>query len=74
MPSKPIKYGLKAYLLCESRTGYMLNWELHKTKDEEEHARLVQIVRSLTEPYLNEGFNNYSPSHYFWRRIEGDNL
>ena len=26
MPLKPIKYGFKVYVLCESSSGYMLNW------------------------------------------------
>ena len=57
----PIKYGFKAYLLCESITGYVLNWELHKTKDEEEHGKIVQF---LTEPYLNEGFHIYMDRYH----------
>jgi len=28
MPSKPIKYGFKAYVLTEARSGYVLNWQL----------------------------------------------
>ena len=28
MPNKPIKFGFKAYSLCESDTGYVLNWFL----------------------------------------------
>jgi len=32
MPLKPIKYGLKAYVLCESSTGYMINWQLYTGK------------------------------------------
>ena len=45
IPSKPIKYGLKAYLLCESRTGYVLNWELNKTKD----CRICKLKRKRTQ-------------------------
>ena len=28
MPLKPIRYGFKAFLLCEARSGYVLQWKL----------------------------------------------
>lgn len=33
MPLKPIKFGFKAYVLCESDSGYVLNWSLNTGKD-----------------------------------------
>ena len=29
MPKKPTKWGMKAYVLADSRTGYMYNWYLY---------------------------------------------
>ena len=29
MPQKPTKWGLKAYVLADSTTGYMYNWILY---------------------------------------------
>ena len=26
MPRKPIKYGFKAYVLCEAKSAYVLGW------------------------------------------------
>jgi len=28
MPNKPIKYGFKAYVLTEAKSGFVLNWQL----------------------------------------------
>jgi len=45
MPQKPIKIGLKAYLLCESKTGYVLNWMLHSGEiDNIENSVTYKIV------------------------------
>ena len=32
MPKKPTKWGLKAYVLADSTTGYMYNWILYTGK------------------------------------------
>jgi hypothetical protein len=64
MPCKPVKFGFKAYLLCESESGYVLNWLLHTKQEEGEHGKLVQIMQFLTEPYLNEGFHVYMDRYY----------
>ena len=32
MPQKPTKWGLKAYVLADSTTGYMYNWILYTGK------------------------------------------
>ena len=29
MPFKPIKYGFKAFVLCESKSSYVLNWRMY---------------------------------------------
>ena len=29
MPMKPTKWGMKAYVLADARTGYMYNWYLY---------------------------------------------
>jgi len=35
MPLKPIKFGLKAYVLCESNTGFVVNWSLHNSSNQD---------------------------------------
>ena len=32
MPKKPKKWGLKAFSLADSKTGYTLNWKLYAGK------------------------------------------
>ena len=29
MPKKPVKWGMKAFVLAESKTGYVYNWRLY---------------------------------------------
>jgi len=57
MPLKPIKIGLKAYVLCESSTGFVLNWDLHtgEIKDDD-YGVTYKIVMKLTESYEGEGY------------------
>ena len=65
MPSKPIKLGLKAYLLCESKTGFVLNWNLHTgmiTKDE--NLITYKIVMQLLDGYEGEGYKVFTGRYY----------
>lgn len=32
MPKKPTKWGMKAYVLADSNTGYIYNWKLYTGK------------------------------------------
>ena len=32
MPKKPTKWGMKAFVLADSRTGYVYNWKLYTGK------------------------------------------
>ena len=34
MPKKPTKWGMKAWLLADSRTGYTWNWNLYAGKED----------------------------------------
>ncbi|CAI8021626.1 hypothetical protein GBAR_LOCUS12809, partial [Geodia barretti] len=34
LPKKPTKWGIKAYVLADSRTGYVYNWRLYTGEDE----------------------------------------
>ena len=33
MPHKPIKYGFKYFLLCDSNIAFVLEWKLYNRKD-----------------------------------------
>ena len=50
MPLKPIKYGLKAFLLCEAKTGYVLQWKLFTGDPNDVHSNFgltYQVIRDL---------------------------
>ena len=53
MPLKPIKYGFKAYVLAESKSGYVLNWMLYEGK-KGQHT-IIDIVNHLTEGLDGKG-------------------
>jgi hypothetical protein len=45
MPQKPNKYGMKLFILAESRTGYIWNFEVYHGKDPElDNSAAVVIV------------------------------
>ncbi|XP_054156697.1 piggyBac transposable element-derived protein 4-like [Oppia nitens] len=49
MPNKSHKRGIKFYVLCESSTGFMLNWHCHSTNDKGTESFSEQIVLKLLE-------------------------
>ncbi len=68
-PLKLTKHGLKAFVLCDSKTGYVLNIilytgakvrELYLSSVSQELPVLAQTVVALTEKYLDKGHRLYS--------------
>ena len=57
MPSKPRKYGLKIFWVCESITGYTLNAIAYGGKEGDQVHRNLDhdIVLRLLEPYYGTG-------------------
>jgi len=52
MPSKPIKYGFKVYMMVDAENSYVLNWQLHEEKGES----IKSIVQRVTEGFDSRGF------------------
>ncbi|KAL4501545.1 hypothetical protein ABPG72_018596 [Tetrahymena utriculariae] len=52
MPLKPIRYGLKVYVLAESESGFLLNLSLHEGKN----YQLVNLIGDLVDHYKNKGY------------------
>jgi hypothetical protein len=50
LPSKPIKWGVKVWSLCESSTGYAWNFQIYTGKEEgrQEHGLTYRVVMDLT--------------------------
>ena len=67
MPLKPIKYGFKAYVLCERDTGYVVNWSLHLADNESfdrDNSKTHHIVLNLVEGLEWEGYSIYMDRYY----------
>ena len=52
MPSKPIKYGFKVYMMTDAKTSYVLNWKLHEGPNQ----NIISLIRRVTEGYDSRGF------------------
>ena len=54
LPSKPTKWGIKVWSLCESSTGYMSNFQVYTGwEGNQEKGLAYRVVHDLTEPYHN---------------------
>lgn len=65
VPSKPVKYGFKAFLLCEAESGYVLNWKMY-TGDprDENHGATYKTVMSLCDGVEGEGSKLFMDRYY----------
>ena len=59
-PKKTVKYGLKFYFLCESQTGYVLDFIIYRGVS----SSLRDLVFSLLRPYLNQGYHVFMDNYY----------
>ncbi len=48
MPTKPIRFGFKAYVLSEASTGFLLEWHMH---DRSKGTTVAQIIDHLLKDY-----------------------
>ena len=68
MPSKPHKWGMKIWILAESKTGYVYNWNLYTGKMNRDPARgrtaTHKLVVDLCEPVLDQGHHVYMDNFF----------
>ena len=69
MPAKPNKWGLKAWGLADSKTGYMWNWSLYTGKDNqrpqgEQPGLAHRVVTQLAAPLYNRGHVLYMDNFF----------
>jgi hypothetical protein len=62
---KPFKWGVKAWLLCDSTTGYNCNFDIYCGKDRDfEHLDNIglasTVVLKLCQKYYNRGHIIYT--------------
>ena len=61
MPQKPTKYGFKCFLLCDSESGYMLQWIMYNRKNK---FKISEIVSEILSPYYRKGYQVYLDRYY----------
>ena len=72
IPSKPQKYGIKAFTMADSARGYMVNIVVYTGADtlaqaDQHYASYPQagrVVLHLLEPYLDKGHHVYTDRYY----------
>lgn len=72
MPNKPVKYGIKAFTMADSKEGYLLNILVYTGADtllnaRREYSSLPQparIVLHLVDPYLDKGHHIFTDRYY----------
>jgi hypothetical protein len=81
MPSKPRKYGVKIFWICESESGYALLGIIYtgRQPNEPPHQNLAKhLVEELAAPFFNTGRNivcdNYFTSHELATELVSKNL
>lgn len=65
MPKKPIKWGLKGWVLAGSNTGFVNNWQLYTGKEGDAvEVNLGQKVVSRLTQILSEGHEVYCDNYF----------
>jgi len=62
MPDKPVKFGVKLYILCDSKTGYYKNFTMYAGKDDSAVGNVGKtgaVVIELVEDIFH-------PNHYLY--------
>ncbi|XP_045617580.2 piggyBac transposable element-derived protein 4-like [Procambarus clarkii] len=59
-PNKPDKYGIKLYMLAESQTGYIYDFEVYAGSGK----TTIETVMGLIEPLKNKGYHLYMDNYY----------
>ena len=56
--NKPTKWGFKLWCLCDSESGYTMNFMVYREKDGETlsaNGLSYDVVMQLATPFLNQG-------------------
>ena len=67
MKDKPKRYGMKAFMLCDSHNGYVLKFKLYTGKDSEperEGGKNFNLVKDLTVDYHDRGHHLFMDNFY----------
>ena len=69
MPAKPVKWGVKVWVLCDSINGYICTFDVYTRKDTSgstvhAHGLAYSIVMKLVQSYLKKGHIVYTDNYY----------
>lgn len=66
MPAKPKKFGIKLWALCESSSGYCLQFQIYKGKelDTPEKGLSHRVVMDLAQNYFHANYHIYMDNFY----------
>lgn len=67
MPSKPIRFGFKLFVLADSTCGYTVDFKVYlgKTTVVANNMPMTEaVVMDLTEPYLRQGYHLFVDNFY----------
>ena len=69
MPAKPVKWGVKVWVLCDSVNGYICTFDVYTRKDTSgsivhAHGLAYSIVMKLVQSYLKKGHIVYTDNYY----------
>ena len=69
-PNKPTMFGIRSWNLSHSETGYLVNLEIYKGKDNRRTKTKLgeSVVLKLIEPYYNK--NNILYTYSFFSTVE----
>ena len=66
MPAKPVKFGLKLWILADSLNGFTYDFEVYTGKDEPLHENGLgfTVLMKLNEPLLDQSYHFYFDNFY----------
>ena len=70
LPSKPIRFGYKVFVLADSSNGYTVDFNVYLGKENndgnpQDHTPASEaIVQRLMEPYLRQGYHLFIDNYY----------
>ena len=66
-PDKPKKYGIKAYMICDSTNGYCTKFKLYTGKSDvpaSEYGATYDLVMDMMRNYFGQGYHLYMDNYY----------
>ena len=67
MPDKPVKFGVKLFMLCDSKTGYCKNFTMYAGKNDREVGNVGKtgaVVMELVEDLFHSNHHLYMDNFY----------